>query len=141
MFPCASRYIVGVARCGAFSRKSKAVVRPDAARMTMKPPPPIFPADGCVTASANPVATAASTALPPRASTDAPASQAGADTQTTRPSFAGTPGASCAARPGRVRVMAQKLETSSRTWIFRIDGSLQRRLGSGTGIVECHPKR
>src|SRR5437016_3797334 len=31
----------------------------------MKPPPPMFPAPGHVTASASPVATAASTALPP----------------------------------------------------------------------------
>src|SRR6478736_5314122 len=31
----------------------------------MKPPPPIFPAKGYVTANAKPVATAASTALPP----------------------------------------------------------------------------
>src|SRR5436190_13636332 len=57
----------------------------------MKPPPPRLPADGWVTASANAVATAASTALPPRASTLAPASQDGAETQTTRPSFDGTP--------------------------------------------------
>src|SRR5215831_17958339 len=35
-------------------------------RMTMKPPPPMLPANGYVTASAKPVATAASTALPPR---------------------------------------------------------------------------
>ena len=32
----------------------------------MKPPPPILPARGSVTASAKPTATAASTALPPR---------------------------------------------------------------------------
>ena len=51
----------------------------------MKPPPPMLPALGCVTASANPVATAASTALPPSASTDAPASQAGAEVHTTAP--------------------------------------------------------
>ena len=31
----------------------------------MNPPPPMFPASGCTTASANPTATAASTALPP----------------------------------------------------------------------------
>src|SRR5215471_1488021 len=36
-------------------------------RITMKPPPPMLPAKGNVTASAKPVATAASTALPPRA--------------------------------------------------------------------------
>src|SRR5438067_4810243 len=56
----------------------------------MKPPPPILPALGCVTASANAVATAASTADPPLARTAAPASHAGLDVQTTRPSFEGT---------------------------------------------------
>ena len=66
----------------------------------MKPPPPMLPALGCVTASANAVATAASTALPPVASTDAPASHAGADVQTTRPSLDGTPRSAAAATPG-----------------------------------------
>ena len=33
--------------------------------MSMKPPPPMLPASGSTTAIANPVATAASTALPP----------------------------------------------------------------------------
>ncbi len=41
----------------------------------MNPPPPMFPALGCVTASENAVATAASTALPPCASAAAPASE------------------------------------------------------------------
>ena len=50
---------------GAFSRKSMNVVRPSAMRISMKPPPPRLPANGCVTASAKPTATAASTALPP----------------------------------------------------------------------------
>ncbi len=51
----------------------------------MNPPPPMLPALGCVTARANAVATAASTAFPPIASTEAPASQAGAEVQTTDP--------------------------------------------------------
>src|SRR5262245_50631309 len=38
----------------------------------MKPPPPMLPAVGCVTASANAVATAASIALPPSLITSAP---------------------------------------------------------------------
>ena len=38
---------------------------PGAGWMTMKPPPPMLPATGCTTASANPTATAASTAFPP----------------------------------------------------------------------------
>src|SRR5436190_11987374 len=51
----------------------------------MNPPPPMFPANGYVTASANPVATAASTALPPRERTAAPMSEAYAETETTIP--------------------------------------------------------
>ena len=38
----------------------------------MKPPPPMLPAVGCTTASANAVATAASTAVPPAPITSAP---------------------------------------------------------------------
>ena len=38
----------------------------------MKPPPPMLPAVGCTTASANAVATAASTAVPPSLITSAP---------------------------------------------------------------------
>ena len=53
----------------------------------MNPPPPMFPALGCVTDSANAVATAASTAFPPLARIDAPMSDAGADTETTSPDF------------------------------------------------------
>ena len=53
------------AASGARSRKSINVVRPSARRISMKPPPPMLPALGCVTASANPTATAASMALPP----------------------------------------------------------------------------
>src|SRR5229473_3981410 len=45
-------------------------------RMSMKPPPPILPAWGCTTANANPVATAASMALPPRFMISTPASEA-----------------------------------------------------------------
>src|SRR6185503_7964616 len=58
--------------------------------MIMKPPPPMFPALGCVTASANAVATAASTALPPFARIAAPTSDAGAETETTSPVFDST---------------------------------------------------
>src|SRR5215204_3037609 len=64
----------------------------------MKPPPPMFPALGRVTASAKAVATAASTALPPLARIAAPASHAGADVQTTRPSLDETPGSGAAVR-------------------------------------------
>src|SRR3954463_13632809 len=47
-------------------------------RITMYPPPPRFPANGNVTASANPVATAASTALPPARMISSPAALASA---------------------------------------------------------------
>ena len=42
----------------------------------MKPPPPRLPASGSTTAIANPTATAASTALPPRRNTSRPATLA-----------------------------------------------------------------
>ena len=61
---------------GARSRKSMNVERPSAKRTSMNPPPPMLPAEGCVTASAKPTATAASTALPPAFSTATPASVA-----------------------------------------------------------------
>ena len=49
----------------------------------MNPPPPRFPASGCVTASAKPTATAASTALPPDFMISTPASEASAWTDAT----------------------------------------------------------
>src|SRR5262249_48929112 len=55
-------------------------------RTTMNPPPPMLPALGWVTASANAVATAASTALPPFLRIAAPTSDAGADVVITIPS-------------------------------------------------------
>src|SRR5688500_10291890 len=60
----------------------------------MNPPPPMLPAVGCVTASAKPVATAASTALPPRRRIAAPTSDAIDDVETTNPLVDGTPAAS-----------------------------------------------
>src|SRR5688500_9276850 len=62
----------------------------------MNPPPPMLPAVGCVTASANPVATAASTALPPRRRMSAPTSEAIDDVETTSPVREGTPAESLA---------------------------------------------
>src|SRR5215204_14646 len=53
--------------------------------MTMKPPPPRFPAPGYVTASAKPTATAASTALPPRCRISTPALDASASADATIP--------------------------------------------------------
>src|SRR5687767_10682543 len=57
----------------------------------MNPPPPMLPADGCVTASANAVATAASTALPPRRRMSAPISDAIEEVETTSPVVDATP--------------------------------------------------
>lgn len=74
--PLASRYMLRVAAPGAFSRKSMKAVRPSAMRMSMKPPPPILPAKGYVTAKVKPTATAASTALPPALRTATPTSVA-----------------------------------------------------------------
>src|SRR5687768_3127234 len=51
----------------------------------MKPPPPMLPASGQVTASAKPTATAASTPLPPFARTSSPMRFAGGETLTTMP--------------------------------------------------------
>src|SRR5688572_999589 len=64
--------MVAEAPAGAVSRKSYATASPAAVRSSRKPPPPMLPAVGCVTASANAVATAASTAVPPSASTCTP---------------------------------------------------------------------
>src|SRR5271169_11815 len=54
-------------------------------RISMNPPPPRFPAGGCTTASTNPVATAASTALPPACIISTPAREAKSWTLTTIP--------------------------------------------------------
>ena len=44
--PSASRYMSAVAASGAFSRKSRKVLRPSASCIVMKPPPPRLPAAG-----------------------------------------------------------------------------------------------
>src|ERR1051325_10888317 len=74
--PAVSTYMSRVARVGAVSRKSSAPTVPSCIRVTMNPPPPMLPATGWTTASANATATAASTALPPRRSTSTPTSLA-----------------------------------------------------------------
>src|SRR6187549_3466957 len=67
----------------------------------MKPPPPMLPAKGCVTASANAVATAASTALPPMLRMSAPMSEASPVADTTTP----------------VRELTPKSEESGLVWV------------------------
>src|SRR5580704_2483298 len=59
-------------------------------RMSMKPPPPRLPAPGCTTASAKPVATAASTALPPDRMISTPTWDANSCALTTMPCWART---------------------------------------------------
>ena len=83
--PSASRNMSRTAAAGARSRWSLATILPSARRITMKPPPPRLPADGYVTASAKPTATAASMALPPAARTSAPTFEATSERDTTMP--------------------------------------------------------
>src|SRR4051794_13158064 len=94
----------------------------------MNPPPPMFPALGNVTASASAVATAPSTAEQPLASTAAPASHAGAEVQTTRPSLDETP--SSGAATGRTVVAARASAIIVRNSFF-MRGSLPETLSSG----------
>ncbi len=107
--PCASRYIFRVALRGAVSRKSMKVVRPSARRMSMNPPPPIFPAKGCVTARAKPTATAASTALPPDFKTATPTSVANGSCATTIPlrAYTGSWALICGARRPRLKAITR----------------------------------
>src|SRR6185503_18020576 len=67
-----------------------AVVRLSLRRINMKPPPPRLPAAGCVTASANATAIAASTALPPRLMMSTPTRDATSFVDATIPCFART---------------------------------------------------
>jgi len=83
-------YMLRDAFSGARSRKSMNAVRPSAKRASRKPPPPRLPAEGCVTASAKPTATAASIALPPASSTATPTSVACASRVATMPCRART---------------------------------------------------
>src|SRR3984957_20041177 len=80
--PSAPTYMSRRAAAGATSRKSSAYDFPPT-RATRKPPPPMFPAVGNATARAKAIATAASTALPPDASTSAPTLVASALSVTT----------------------------------------------------------
>src|SRR5579864_1700530 len=70
----------------------------------MKPPPPMLRAGGCTTARANPVATAASTALPPACIMSTPTSEAKACTLTTM---------ACCARTGWVEAAAERAKTQA----------------------------
>src|SRR5215216_3901729 len=79
----------------------------------MKPPPPRLPACGCVTASAKPTATAASTALPPPLSTSTPTRAARASWATTMP-WRATTAPSCArTTPSGIRTTASCARTDA----------------------------
>src|SRR5689334_22654448 len=101
----------------------------------MKPPPPMLPALGCVTASAKAVATAASTALPPRARIAAPASHAGADVHTTRPSLDETPWSGAVSMAdGRVSVRNSTRPAARHDVTAVIGGSLTSRVTRGVDL-------
>ena len=76
----------------AVSRKSSVRTLPSGDRYTMNPPPPMPQDCGRATPSANTVVTAASIALPPRASTSRPARAAAGDSVATTPLRPLTPG-------------------------------------------------
>ena len=89
-----------------FARRRLAVVERgggarSGVRTIMKPPPPMLPAVGYVTAIANAVATAASTALPPMVRISAPMSDASPVAETTTP----------------VRELTPKSEESGLVWV------------------------
>ena len=83
-----------------------------------KPPPPMLPAVGCVTASANAVATAASMALPPRARIAAPASHAGADGADDHTGREETPASFCA--PAGAATNAATVAPARTEWRFNV---------------------
>src|ERR1700694_1290752 len=78
----------------------------------MNPPPPMLPARGSVTASANPTATAASTALPPLRRISTPTLVASGSSLTTMPLLASTGASECAA--GAASAAARKPMTAIR---------------------------
>src|SRR5271157_4749031 len=133
--PEESRYMLREAACGARSRKSMNVVRPSARRTSMKPPPPMFPAVGWVTASANPTATAASIALPPARSTSTPAWVAWRSRVTTMACCART---GCA--PHAVMPASSSSKVSNRT--IDLDSTvLSALLTPSTPFEEHHARR
>ena len=91
------------------------VPRPRPGWTSMNPPPPMLPASGNVTASANPVATAASTALPPWRRMSLPTSDAGAETDTTIPRLPMNVGAGRAMSGGLLRHPVTTPSSSNRT--------------------------
>src|SRR5262249_16440796 len=112
-------HIVGEAFAGAFSRKSYVTASPDDGRYTMNPPPPMLPAVGCVTASANAVATTASIALPPSLMTSAPILDAISLCAATMPFCAGT--GTVVAPVAIVNAAHDAAAINSRSFVMRAD--------------------
>src|SRR5271166_4237542 len=118
----------------------------------MKPPPPMLPARGRVTASAKPTATAASTALPPSRKTSSPTRDAAASWVTTMPCLATTGRAvakgemigvvSAAARAGaktrRTKVARRKRCKAS---VSGCCGGHHRNAAGGASSSLCHSRR
>src|SRR5262245_15736040 len=84
----------------------------------MKPPPPMLPAVGWVTAKARPVATAASTALPPFFRISRPAFEAIGSTDTTAPCAKLTVDA-CGSEEARIMVIVART-TKVKTTLMRL---------------------
>ena len=97
------------------------VLRPSARRISMKPPPPMLPALGWVTASASPTAAAASMALPPFFKTCNPVSVACRSRETTIPCRART---GCAAHIGTQPRSAAELRVT-----HTLDSTMRRSVG------------
>ena len=79
----------------------------------MNPPPPILPAEGQTTASANPTATAASTAFPPRFRTSTPTREAISLTEETIPRFPRTGGRAAASTREAGRISGRSTNEGS----------------------------
>src|ERR1035437_6776556 len=100
----------------------------------MKPPPPMFPALGYVTASAKPVATAASTAFPPAFMISTPASLAYFDMLTAiacSANVAGVPAVNRHPAGNAERTAASDTRAGSRRSTIAIGGAVPAAAGLG----------
>src|SRR6267142_1271767 len=89
-------------------------VLPSAMRISMKPPPPKFPACGCTTASAKPTATAASTAFPPAFMICTPTREADALTLATMARGASTGTRRTPKLPGTTDIKSKRMNSLQR---------------------------
>src|SRR6185437_6297864 len=129
-------------------------VAPSCRRISMKPPPPRLPACGCTTASAKPVATAASIALPPSFMISTPAAEANALLLATMPCCActgansppaGSRGAASACRAGATAMRISRARTGDRAFICtpcRIEyGTASRAMPEPRGLWKYRASR